>query len=256
MKKGMSFLLVVLVLLLSACSSNSIKLNYEVLGDTVSGYNVVHITVDDSNSVFCKAFSTVYIDVDENIQVTFTYGCMGDGYFLEIDGEYLSFDKAVAFDYISALDVKNSGYGRMIYSDSISNRLDFNLGNFTITETAVHELNGELSINGSGEWEKSYHLELDLVDIAQYLQHLVAVRVEETDICESTMCVLLKGQAPIQLDLESSTYNLNIQVYEDYVDLFFTEGENMYYIYSVSDDESNAEQLFEYLSNLHEETNK
>jgi hypothetical protein len=256
MKKGMSFLLVVLVFLLSACSSNLIKLNYEVLEDTVNGYNVVHITVDENNSVFCKAFSTVYIDVDENTQITFTYGCMGDGYFLEIDGEYLSFDKAVEFDYISALDVKNSGYGRVIYLDSIVNRLDFNLDNFTITETVVHEVNGEISLSGSGEWDTSYNLELDLVDIAQYLQPLVAVRIEEADICESTMCVLLKGQAPIQLDLNSSTYSLNIQVYEDYVDLFFTEGDNMYYIYSISDDDSNAEQLFEYLSNLHEETNK
>jgi len=256
MKKGMSFLLAVLVLFLTACSSNSIKLNYEVLDDTVNGYNVVHVTVDDSNSVFCKAFSTVYIDVDENTQVAFSYGCMGDGYFLEIDGDYLSFDKAVTFNFISASDAMNSGYGRVIYLDSIINRLNFDLGDFTVTEVVVHELNGELSLSGSGAWDTSYNLELDLVDIAQYLQYLVAVRIEENDICESTMCILLKGQAPIQLDLETSTYSLNIQVYEDYVDLFFNEGDSMYYIYQVSDEDSNGEELFDYLSNLHQEVNK
>ena len=256
MKKGMSFLLAVLVLLLTACSSNSIKLNYEVLDDTVNGYNIVHVTVDDSSSVFCKAFYTVHIEVDENTQVTLTYGCMGDGYFLEIDGDYLNFDKAVEFDHVSALDVMNSGYGRVIYLDSIINRIDFNLSNFTISEAVAHEVNGELSLSGSGEWDTSYNLELDLVDIEQYLQHLVAVRIEENDICRSTMCVLLKGQAPIQLDLESSTSVLNIQVYEDYVDLFFTIGEDKYYIYDISDDNSNAEQLFEYLYKLHQEVNK
>ena len=94
------------------------------------------------------------------------------------------------------------------------------------------------------------------LDIEEYLQLLVAVRVEDTDICESTMCVLFKGQAPIQLELESSSYDLNIQVYEDYVDLRFTEGDNMYYIYNVSDDDNSAEQLFDYLSNLHQETNQ
>ena len=167
MKKGMSFLMVVLVLLLTACSSNSIKLNYEVLDDTVNGYNVVHITVDESNSVFCKAFNTVFIDVDEDTQVSFTYGCMGDGYFLEIDGEYLSFDKAVEFDYVSAIDVKNSGYGRVVYLYSIVNRLDFDLGSFTITEAVVHEVNGELSLSGSGEWDTSYNLEIDL---AKYIK--------------------------------------------------------------------------------------
>ncbi|MBU1020908.1 MAG: hypothetical protein KJ847_06795 [Firmicutes bacterium] len=256
MKKGMSFLLAVLVLFLTACSSNSFKLNYEVLDDTVNGYNVVHVTVDESNSVFCKAFSTVIIEVDENTQVTFTYGCMGDGYFLEIDGDYLNFDKAVEFNHISALDAMNSGYGRVIYLDSIVNRVDFNLGDFTITEAVVHEVNGELSLSGSGEWDTSYNLELDLVDIAKYLQHIVAVRIEENDICRSTLCVLLKGQAPIQLDLESSTHILNIQVYEDYVDLFFTIGEDTYYIYHISDDNSNVDQLFDYLYNLHQEVNK
>jgi len=70
------------------------------------------------------------------------------------------------------------------------------------------------------------------------------------------MCILLKGQAPIQLDLETSTYSLNIQVYEDYVDLFFNEGDSMYYIYQVSDEDSNGEELFDYLSNLHQEVNK
>jgi hypothetical protein len=70
------------------------------------------------------------------------------------------------------------------------------------------------------------------------------------------MCVLYKGQAPIQLDLGSSTYSLNIQAYEDYVDLFFTQGDDMFYIYSISDEDNNAEQLFDYLSILHEETNK
>ena len=249
-------LVFVMSILLVGCSSQSIELNYEIQGNSVNDYEVYHITVEYSSAGYCKGFSSVTIPIDDTRNVIFTYGCMGEGYFVSVDSDYMRFDEAVIKGYITAQDVLNSGYGYVEYNDSVTNILDINIEDFQSIEIIIHELDGELSLSGSGEWDTSYSVEMTFDKIGEYLFPLLGSQVNINNFCDNSLCILLKGQAAVQIKLQSIEYNMSIQIYEDYIDVRISNEENTYYVYHISDDSANAEELFELIRSEHISSNK
>jgi len=253
MRKGIIISLVfVMSILLVGCSSQSIQLNYEVEENSINDYEVYHITVGNSSAGYCTGFSSVTIPIDDTINVRFTYGCMGEGYFVSVDNDYMRFDEAVIRGYITTQDVLNSGYGYVEHIDSVTNLLDINIEDFYITEIIIHELNGELSLSGSGEWDTSYSVEMTFDDIGEYLFPLLV-----SDVNIRNFIGMVGGQATVQIKLESLEYSMHIQVYEDQLTISLrNDDENTYQVYNISDDSGNAEALFGLIISEHTKTNK
>lgn len=258
MPKGIIICLVLFMsVLLVGCSSQSIQLNYEIEDNSINDYEIYHITVGSSSAGYCKGFSSVTIPIDDTMNVKFTYGCMGEGYFVSVDNDYMRFDEAVIGGYITAQDVLNSGYGYVEHIDSVTNLLDINIEDFYVTEIIIHELNGELSLSGSGEWDTSYSVELTFDDIGEYLFPLLVSDVNISEFCDNYFCILVGGQATVQIKLQSIEYSMNIHVYEDHLDIHLSnDEENTYHVYNIRDDSANAEALFELIINEHTKTNK
>lgn len=257
MRKGIIISLVfVMSILLVGCSSQSIQLNYEIEDISINNYEIYHITVGSSSVGYCKGFSSVTIPIDDTMNVVFTYGCMGEGYFVSVDDDYMRFDEAVIEGYITTQDVLNSGYGYVEHIDSVTNILDINIEDFQITEIIIHELNGELSLSGSGQWDTSYSVEMTFDDIGEYLFPLLGSHVNVSNFCDNSLCILLKGQASVQIQLQSIAYSMSIHVYEDYIDVHLSNEENRYSVYHISDDSANAEALFELIASEHTKINK
>ena len=258
MKKGILFsLIITITLLLSGCLSKRITLEYTVIDTTINDYEVVQITVKNSSAGYCEAFSTTSIPLDDTTNIQLTYGCMGEGYFISINDDYMRFDRAVLEGYITASDILDSGLGYIQYSESILNHLDIIIDHLLISEISIHEMNGALALDGSGAWDTNYTVSLDLNQLEQYLFPLLGKHISDINYCDSDVCaILLKGQAPIELTLQSTDYIINIQVYEDYLDIH-VEGDNYDgYAYGVKDELGNAESLFQLISDIHESTNK
>ena len=233
MHKGIIISLVfVMSILLVGCSSQSIQLNHEIEDNSINDHEVHHITVGSSSVGYCKGFSSVTIPIDDTMNVVFTYGCMGEGYFVSVDNNYIRFDEAVIGGYITTQDVLNSGYGYVEHIDSITNLLDINIEDFYITEIIIHELNGELAPFGSGEWDTSYSVEMTFDDIGEYLFPLLV-----SDVNIRNFIGMVGGQAPVQIKLESLEYSMHIQVYEDHLHIRLSnDEENTHHRYSISDD--------------------